>query len=185
MKIVGILLAAGLSRRFGEADKLFALVDGTPLVWHAARRMMDLTLHARYVVGRRADAQWPGLTFIQNNDPEAGMGHSVRLGVQAAMRDQADALLLMLGDMPFVPLAHLHRIMARADGPATLVASTDGVRRTPPALFGAQWFPQLEASQGDKGGRDLLIGAHVIAATPESLLDIDAPGDIPGRSGVC
>ncbi|RMD92487.1 MAG: nucleotidyltransferase family protein, partial [Alphaproteobacteria bacterium] len=42
MRTVGILLAAGASRRFGDADKLLAEARGRPLVSHAARALADV-----------------------------------------------------------------------------------------------------------------------------------------------
>ncbi len=66
LRAVGLLLAAGHSRRFGAADKLAAPLDGRPLVAHAAGALAALPLAARLVVLRDPGlaASCPGLTPV-------------------------------------------------------------------------------------------------------------------------
>ena len=39
--VAGVVLAAGMSSRFGESNKLLAMIDGEPLVRHAPRSFLD------------------------------------------------------------------------------------------------------------------------------------------------
>jgi molybdenum cofactor cytidylyltransferase len=177
MRIVALLLAAGRSTRFGEADKLRAPLGGIPLGLHAARTIAALPLATRIVVSPHGELAWPGFHAVPNGDPEAGMARSLALGIGAARDWAADAVLIALADMPFVPRAQFERLMAGGAAGAVLTSS-DGRSRMPPALFGAQWFDRLESLNGDTGARSLLEQAVPIETHPDHLIDIDTPADL-------
>lgn len=178
MIVAAVLLAAGRSTRFGAADKIAAELDGVPLGLHAARTIAALPLALRYVVTGATPRDYPGFEIVPNLRPEAGLSRSIALGVAAARAAGAQAVLIALADMPCVAAEHFLRLIERADGPDALVASTDGGHRTPPAVFGADWFDELEALSGDRGARDLLQRGTAISAAPGDLLDIDTPDDL-------
>lgn len=178
MIVAAVLLAAGRSRRFGQADKLEAQIDGLPLRLHAAGTIARLPLAHRIVVTGPEPAAWPGFTIVVNDHPDAGMARSVALGVVAARACGAEAVLIALADMPFVTEDHFRRLLAAGTAPGSRIGSSDGRTLLPPALFGADWFDALAALDGDRGARALLDGADRIEAAPESLIDIDRPSDI-------
>jgi molybdenum cofactor cytidylyltransferase len=175
-----ILLAAGQSRRFEGGAKLLQPFKGRLLVDCALDlgRSMDFALR---VMVARADlpalaAHAAGYSIVANDRPEAGMGHSLKLGVDALAGTDVDACLVLLADMPFVDAAHLEALFAASE--TGLVASeAEGVRQ-PPALFAARYFPALAALEGDSGARDLLRQATSVAADREMLTDIDTVADI-------
>jgi len=178
VKVAGLLLAAGRSTRFGAADKLAALLDGRPLLDHAAAAMRELDLAARFVVRPAGAVPCPGFVGLAVERSQAGLGHSLAVGTRAARLAGADAVLVALGDMPFVTSAHLAAVVAAGWGTDVLVASTDGAAPTPPALIGADWFPQLEALDADEGARPLLRQARLVRAPAGTLRDIDTPADL-------
>lgn len=177
MRVAAVLLAAGLSTRFG-ADKIAALVDGVPLGHHAGRTLDRLDLETRIVITRAGGLAWPGFTAIPNPSPGDGLSSSIRLGVAAARAAKAEAVLMVLADMPFVPISHFRQILSLWQGADTILASTDGVRRMPPALFGSGWFDALALLDGDRGARPLLDQAMLVEASPNDLRDIDRPSDL-------
>lgn len=178
MKVAALLLAAGRSTRFGR-DKLAASLHGLPLGLHAARTLLELPFAAHIVVTRPSGPCWPGFETIENGRPEKGMAHSIGLGLRAARDAGAEAVVIALADMPFVPPEHFRRLLSLCRGADALVASSDGARRSPPALFGSRWFAALENLTGDRGARDLLDQAEAVLTDPRSLADIDRPEDIP------
>lgn len=178
MTIAAVLLAAGRSTRFGTADKLAAPLGDRPLGHHAAGTLATLPLAARFVVCRPGLHAWPGFEIITNARPEAGLAHSIALGIAAARNGGAEAVLIALADMPFVTAAHMTHLLDRHDGPDTRVASSDGRHHMPPALFGASWFGALEGLTGDRGARSLLDQATEVVASPDELRDIDTPEDL-------
>jgi molybdenum cofactor cytidylyltransferase len=120
----------------------------------------------------------PGFQAVMNGDPQAGQGRSLSLGVRAAQTAGAEAVLVLLGDMPLVSIDHARRVLDCLDGPATLAASEVGGRRCPPALFGSAWFDMLQAINGDEGARLLLGRAKAVPASADELMDVDQPADL-------
>jgi molybdenum cofactor cytidylyltransferase len=81
-----ILLAAGRSRRFGDADKLQEPFLGKPLAYHVVTALEDVPFKARFVVcsGTELDFASRGYAVLHNHNPDDGMSGSVKLGVAAA-----------------------------------------------------------------------------------------------------
>jgi len=179
-RVALVLLAAGLSTRFGAEDKLAAPLNGLPLGLHAARTVAAIPFAARIAVtGARPLAFTSyGFTTVENDDPAAGQGRSIALGVQAARRADVDAVLVMLADMPFVTAGHVRALFDGFDGNHAVVASTTGDWSGPPALFGAVHFDLLAQLSGDHGPRTLIKAADLVAALPAELADIDTRQDL-------
>jgi molybdenum cofactor cytidylyltransferase len=177
VKIAGILLAAGRSTRFGSNDKLAALLGGRPILDRAAEAMRAVQLQGRFVVRAGPTGGLGGFDRV-SIPPNAPMSRSLAEGVGAARRAGADAVLVALGDMPFVTEAHLARLIANAEGRSALLASYGEGRRSPPALFGADWFDELEGTTGDAGARALIARAELVEAPPGTLRDIDTVADL-------
>ena len=175
-----VLLAAGRSQRFGAADKLRADYLGQPLALHVVTALEDIPFKERLAVvsGTDLDFARRGYALLHNDDPGAGMSGSVKLGVAAARDLGCTAVAIVLADMPRVTAAHLYRLLDAADGAEAVVASSNGVHPSPPAVFGSGRFEALMLLEGDEGARDLIrAGRHVIAPEAE-LLDIDRPEDL-------
>ena len=178
MMIACLLLAAGQSKRFGAGDKIAVPLNGMPLGLHAAQTLRGLPLASRFVVTNTSDLDWSGWTIVRNGQPEAGIGRSIAIGTAAARTAGATAILLALGDMPFVPASHFERLLSYYRGPDSLAASGDGQHRMPPALSGARWFDTLEALCGDRGARGLLDQAALVETLPDHLADVDSTDDL-------
>lgn len=175
-----VLLAAGQSRRFGEADKLDQEFLGRPLGLHVAVALEDLPFQERVAVvsGTAIDYAAHRFRVMPNPDAAAGMASSLRIGVGCAQAQGADAVLIALADMPRVTAAHIYRLFEAATGPDTVVASSDGNDPKPPALFGAGRFDFLLNLEGAMGARDLVRAGRHVVASPAELIDIDTPGDL-------
>src|SRR3954466_13336350 len=103
--IAGVLLAAGAGRRFG-GEKLVALLDGQPVVRHAARTLASVVDALWVVVARESDlvrASLEGLeaTFVVNPRANEGSGTSIAAGV-AALPADVEGALIALGDQPLL-----------------------------------------------------------------------------------
>jgi len=175
-RVAAVLLAAGASRRFGAADKLHADLEGRPLVMHAAATLRTMGFGALVAVCGPATAPLlDGFEVVINDMPDDGQARSVRLGVERALVHDVDAVLVALGDMPFVTPAHLHALLA-ADGDR-VASSLDG-QAMPPALFRRDRARALLGLDGDRGGGRLLTGATLVAGDAMLLADIDRPSDL-------
>ena len=181
-----VLLASGLSTRFG-GDKLLAPFRGKPLLAHAAAALGSTPVATRIaVVGTdqtaRADlVARAGWDIALNPAPEEGQGASLATGMRAASETGATAALILLGDMPLVPDAHLEALMKALTPDLGAVFSRVSDRRQPPVIFARWIWPQLIALSGDQGARNLSLSASAsvaIALDPACARDIDTPNDL-------
>ncbi|WP_374943509.1 nucleotidyltransferase family protein [Sphingomonas sp.] len=180
-RTVLLLLAAGRSTRYGDVgSKLDEDFLGSPLGLHVAVTLEAVPFLERIAVtgSCRIDYAEHGFRVLRNDAPEAGIASSIRLGVKAAQEQDADAVMLALADMPRVTATHIHRLFEAARGFDSVVASSNGVETSPPALFGRDRFEFLLALKGDEGARDLVrAGRHVVTA-PAELIDVDTAEDL-------
>lgn len=186
-RVVGVLLAAGTSSRFGERNKLLVALDGEPLVRHAARTLLDAALDdVVVVVGHEAEAVRAALAdldvrFVRNPDYGDGLSTSVERGVTAA--SDADAAVFMPGDMPGVDPAAVDLLVdAHRAGLGTALAAAHDGRRGNPVLFDRAHFDALRAVEGDVGGRPVLLesdeSALVETGVPGVVADVDTTDDL-------
>lgn len=175
-----VLLAAGRSVRFGDIDKLEQPFLGRALALHVVTALEGVPFLARVAVtsGTSLDFAEHGYRVIDNPAPESGLSGSVRLGVTAAREIGAAAVVFALADMPRVTAAHILRLLDAAKDGNAVVGSSDGERPSPPALFGAGRFAELERGEGDQGGRDLIRAGFHVVTSPGELIDIDTPEDL-------
>jgi molybdenum cofactor cytidylyltransferase len=185
-RIVGLLLAAGASRRFG-ADKLaHALPHGVVVAVQAARHLKAEVERIVAVVrpGSEATAEAlaaEGCEVVVCQDADQGMGASLACGARAA--GEAAGYLVALADMPFVRPSTIAAVRdALADG-AALAAPYFRTRRGHPVGIAGRFRAELEALSGDEGARSLLA-AHaaelvkVPVGDPGAVRDIDTPADV-------
>jgi molybdenum cofactor cytidylyltransferase len=183
------LLAAGRSIRFGDGNKMTTLLRGRPLLAWAAEAGRLLPAEWHLLVGG-ADASLaaaaPGYRLLANPQPERGLATSLRIAVEEAERLGAGALLVMLGDMPFVQSAHLCALVAafRADGRQPVFSQPPQGPPSPPALFPAACFAALKRLEGDRGARALSAGARFVPVDAAAMRDIDTPEDITRAEAV-
>ncbi|MEM1051389.1 MAG: nucleotidyltransferase family protein [Pseudomonadota bacterium] len=177
------LLAAGASRRFGEADKLAVDFRGERLGEHAALALAGVGYVQGWVITSAPDhpceRTWRscGFTPLINPNAHKGMGTSVALAAKVAEQASLDGLLIALGDMPLVPQEHFEALIDVWDVSEPIVVSAKGDVRMPPALFSSGQFKALQQSTGDQGARVLIEQGLAIPCPPGWLKDVDRPED--------
>lgn len=187
-RVAAVLLAAGQSRRFGQADKLLSHVDGQQMVMHAATMLSKAGLSRLIAVcAPDGDAvvdlvSSKGFSCVRTTQREGDLSHSLAAGVRsAAVSPHVDAVLICLADMPFVNIQHVRRLLDAHDGkPERIIASSCGGSPMPPALFGRAHFAALTRLEGDAGARALLKTAELVYADDSVLRDIDRTEDLAG-----
>lgn len=185
--IAAVVLAAGLSRRMGSANKLLLpwpsggtilTTTLTEVLASGAAPVILVTGHAHETV-QAATAHLP-LTYVHAPEFAEGLAASLRAGI-AAVPAGCAGVLICLGDMPFVPARTLQAMMAAFapdEGRAIIRPVFQGSPGNP-ILWGRAYFAQLAAQSGDKGGREILAASadvHLLAVDhPGILRDIDTP----------
>lgn len=185
--VIGVLLAAGRSTRFGDADKMLAPYKGRPLALHAAGVMATFPFKSLIAVVRPGHEAFElhdhlaalGFAIAVNENPGLGVSSSIACAVRKAARLRCQGMLICLGDMPNVTQSHLAAICAMATTAQSRVASFDGVARSPPCFIGRAHFDTLLTLQGDEGARTLMRDALVVETDVATLHDVDRPIDLP------
>ncbi|APH54182.1 Molybdopterin biosynthesis family protein [Granulibacter bethesdensis] len=189
-RIAVVILAAGLSRRMGSRHKLLQPgPDGRAMITH----VIDQALQSRasevvVVLGDHAEEMRSALatrdlTIVEAADYAQGLSASLRAGI-AAIEESADAVLVCLGDMPFVSHGVMDRLMAAFDPVhAPIVAPVWEGQRGNPVLWSARFYRELRALSGDRGAASLLDRwQHRLCGVPMEdgacLIDIDTPDDL-------
>jgi len=186
--VSAVILAAGASTRMGR-PKLALLVGGVPMI----RRAAEAALASRcsevvVVLGSHAEVYRPlldGLTLrlIENPDPQEGMGSSIRVGVEA-VAPEAQGLVLLLADQPFVTAGVIDRLIetAATDG-RRIVASAYAGTVGPPAYFHRALFLELLTLEGDRGARGVIEAypkeGVAVPLSDAIAVDIDSAADLP------
>lgn len=191
--IWGVLLAAGTSSRFGSRNKLLEDVDGEPMVRRVAETLLATRLTSVViVVGHDAVRVRSCLSDLnvhatENDAYEQGQSTSVREGVKYIAENGADAILIALGDMPYLSPQTVDAIIAAyEDGAGSALAAAYKGKRGNPVLFDARHFDALTSVKGDTGGRHILLesgdGVLVETGDPGVHRDIDKPDDWYGAN---
>ena len=176
--IGAVVLAAGLSSRFGGANKLLADFRGRPLAeWCASAvaraRAAGVFADAVAVVGRDAEATGAlfareGARVVCNENYHDGLASSLACGLRA-LTAECDAALILLADMPLVAAADIQKIVAAFDAAAGLdiAIPTYQGKRGNPVMLGRRHFDSLCRLRGDAGAR-AIFGAHA-----ESVIEVE------------
>tara|TARA_R110001606_G_scaffold9469_5_gene40897 strand:+ start:7945 stop:8547 length:603 start_codon:yes stop_codon:yes gene_type:complete len=179
------LLAAGQSSRFGDQDKLSAVLGDKMLGLHAAETAADMPFSQKLVIGspdHPCSAKWTALGYrvIANEGAAKGQATSVRLAATHAIEAGAKALCIMLADMPFVTSDHIGKLIEGFEqaGSTRTVASGRSGQTMPPAIFPSGTLERLIGLTGDSGARKLLGDAHLITGGDQLLMDVDTPEDL-------
>src|SRR5215208_1382863 len=186
-RVAALILAAGASSRMGRPKQLLDW-GGRPLVRAAAEVALAARLDPLLVVVGGAQSEVAGalaglpLRIVANPDYAAGQSTSLRIGI-AALDHNADAVVVLLGDQPFVTAAIVEQLVAEWQASAAaIVAPIYAGQRGNPVLFARAVFPELLAVQGDQGARTVLAADRarirlVAFDDPCPLADIDTPED--------
>jgi molybdenum cofactor cytidylyltransferase len=186
-RIAAIVLAAGTSSRMGGRNKLLQEMDGRPMIRRTVEAVAASAASPVVVVtGRDAEAVRAALDglevrFAHNPAFADGMAGSLKTGIEALPED-ADGVVVALGDMPLVSAHHIERLIAAFDedeGRTICVPTHDG-KWGNPVLWSRRYFPEMRAITGDKGARGLLhTYAETLCEVPmddEGILrDFDTP----------
>jgi molybdenum cofactor cytidylyltransferase len=188
-----IVLAAGMSRRYGANKLLLPFESGTVIstvlacaAQSAARPIVVVTGHEAERVQDELHARLPSapLTFVHNPDyATAEMLSSVKTGIRFLSPGPAEAAMIALGDQPLIRLDVVERLrIAFEHGCGDLIAPLVGMngRRGHPVLIGRHWWDDVLALPAESNVRDLLRAnraslVHVVVNDDAILGDVDTP----------
>jgi len=192
-RVAAVILAAGAGTRFG-GPKQVARWRGRPLLWHVLNAVEQADVdEVLVVVGAHRDAVVPWVErwnrerggrarVVVNPDWAQGQSTSVRAGLRAV--GDVHAVLFPLADQPRISPQLLQALIAEHRRTlAGIVMPTYHGHPGAPVLFDRRHFAELEALQGDVGGR-VLVRAYwdqvhrVEWPDPDAGWDVDVPADL-------
>lgn len=157
--MIGILLAAGFSKRFGETDKLQSkLPHGEWMAMAAAQYLVQVLPHTIAVVKHNdsplAEAlKAAGLQVVFCDKSANSMAESLVTAMHIVTETPSNGCLIALADMPFI---QPHTIQAVADAlveTQEIVIPTFQNQRGHPVAFAPQYYPALLNITGDNGAK--------------------------------
>ncbi|MBA2566825.1 MAG: nucleotidyltransferase family protein [Thermoleophilaceae bacterium] len=187
--IGGLVLAAGAGTRFGGAKQL-AELDGRPMLEHAVGAMVAAPLGRVFVVlGARAaevrrGVDLRGAGVVVCDAWAEGQSASLRAGIAALAA--CDAVVVALGDQPFLSPVAVERVLHARTSGADAVRATYGGLAGHPVLLEQSLFGRVASLRGDAGARALLDDVRVREVACDGLGrpdDIDTPDQLGPASG--
>ena len=188
-----IILAAGESSRLGSPKQLL-VYSGATLLQHAieAAQSSDAGI-VIVVLGANADLITDELkpataNIVVNAAWKEGMASTIRYGLQTLVKlnPQAEAVIVMVADQPFVTADLLNNLMeVNRKEQRSIVAGKYGDTFGTPVLFGKRFFPELLELTGDVGAKSLVrkyMNDAAFVPFPKGDIDIDTMEDYKNLS---
>jgi molybdopterin-guanine dinucleotide biosynthesis protein A len=189
-RVSGIILAGGQSRRMGR-DKALIDFQGQPIIVRVMAALRALT-DDLVVVSNRSDVYGPlgaswGARVVADYDPPCGPLGGIAAGLQAM---DSELAIVAACDMPFLNVALLRWLIARADGYDAVVPRTGDEYEPLHAVYRRTCCNPMvrRIEQGDR--RVISFFADVRLRTIEetawraidpagrSLVNLNTPGDL-------
>ena len=184
--IVGVVLGAGRSSRFGTPKQLLPFGD-TTMLGQVVRNANASSLDRVVVVLGRASGELRGsvdfgrAVVVDNTAYGTGCASSLLAGMDAAGED-CEALVLLLGDQPGVRAEFVDAVLSewRSSRPWASVTSYGG-ELGHPFVFAWEAFEQLRRLHGDKAVWKLIEAypqrVHRVEIESPLPPDVDTPED--------
>lgn len=172
----GVILAAGMSQRFGQPKQLLKLKNKYLLGW-----VLDAALASRLdmvvlVVGHEyqnilkalgSETNRPRLRVVVNHRYQEGQSKSLQAGLSEIQR-QFSSVMFLLGDQPMLKSATIDRMLDKFwHSEKDICVPIWKEKRGNPTIFSRAMYCNLMAVEGDIGARG------VIRANPERVLSIE------------
>jgi molybdenum cofactor cytidylyltransferase len=185
-EVVGLVLGAGRSSRFGAPKQLLPFGNATLLGWVVRNANAAILDRVVVVLGRASEELRSSVDFgraevVENTAYGTGCASSLLAGMDAA-GEECGALVLLLGDQPGVRTGFIDYAVSqwRRERPWACVTSYRG-EPGHPFVFSREAFGELRGLHGDKAVWKLLdahpervLWVEVDAALPP---DVDTPED--------
>ncbi len=186
MRIAGLVLAAGESKRLERPKQLVKYRDRT-LLNIAIQTLLDTGIKDVFVVlgSQRtriaSSILSSGVITIYNDEWKEGMGSSLSTGVKAIKFDNhVDGVLIMLCDQPKVSVDHLNALINSANQNEKIICSEYNGIYGAPAIFPKSYFAELMLLKEDEGARKVIskYADKISIPCKECAIDIDTQEDL-------
>jgi molybdenum cofactor cytidylyltransferase len=163
-KITAVILAAGLSSRMKNKNKLLTTWRRKPILRHVAEKALASSANEVIVItGNDAEkiqntlANLP-LRFVHNPLYKEGISTSLKTAINATKKEH-DAIAVLLGDMPALTIQSLNSIL-KAFSKDKIISPTYKQKPGNPVVLPRSLFHEISLLKGDNGARKILAPHH-------------------------
>lgn len=159
--MIGIILAAGFSKRMGKNKLLLPFKDNT-IIESVIREVVSSKLNKVYIVCREDEvkdlAGKYSLNIIINKKAHEGQSTSIVEAIKK-VDSEAGSYMFLMGDQPLINKDFINEMIDfyNNNNTSILVPYYNDKRGTP-VIFSSKWKKDLLKLKGDEGGRQIIRG---------------------------
>jgi molybdenum cofactor cytidylyltransferase len=189
IRISGILLAAGESKRMGKPKLLLNLgksnvINATinNLLKSEIYELIIVLGHEAQKIESSLSIQDKRIKFVTNKNYREGMSTSIKCGVLTTSKE-SEAFLIALGDQPLISPNVVNRLIEKYQSSKVgIVTVMHQSLRGHPVLISKKYVEEILSLNGDIGARDLLKQhledtSSIKIESSEEFFDIDRTQD--------
>lgn len=172
----GVVLAAGMSIRFGQAKQLLKLGNKYLLEWvldaALASRLDRVVLvlgheHQKILQALGLKTSLARLQIVINRRYREGQSRSLQSGL-TQVHKAFSSIMFLLGDQPMLQAGTIDHLLERFwDSDKNICVPVYRGKRGNPTIFSHALYERLMAIKGDTGARD------IISANPDQVLSVE------------
>ena len=187
----GIILAAGMSVRFGRPKQLLYLGNKYLLEWVLDAALASLLTkvvlvlgyeHQKILLALRSKINLPRVQIEINPRYRQGQSRSLQAGL-SAVHNEFHSVMFLLGDQPLLQPATIDYLLENFwKSEKDICVPVYRGKRGNPTIFSRALYGKLKAIEGDIGARDIILEspAKVLSVEVDDQLgfaDIDSQED--------
>ena len=182
-KIKKILLAAGQSKRFGDKNKLLAMINGKPIINHILDTLFEIYDPSELIVIVGYEHKIiknlifnKDIKILENINYKKGIGTSIALGINN-LDTEINGVMIIPADMPYINSKDLINLEKKfmEHNCEKVVMPVHNSRIGNPAILPRNYFNTLKNLKDDFGAKSLIRKKDMITLKTEfgTTFDID------------
>ena len=187
-KIKKILLAAGESKRFGNKNKLLAMVNDKPIINHILDTLFEIYDPSELIVIVGHEHKIiknlifnKNIEILENRNYKKGIGTSIALGMNN-LDIEIDGVMIIPADMPYInskDLINLEKKFMELNC-VKVVMPEHNNQIGNPVILPRNYFNTLKSLKDDFGARSLIKKKDIITLNTEfgTIFDIDTKEEL-------
>ena len=187
-KIKKILLAAGQSKRFGDKNKLLAIINGKPIINHILDTLVEIYDPSELIVIIGHEHKIiknlilnKDIKIVENINYKKGIGTSIALGINN-LDSEIDGVMIIPADMPYInpkDLINLEKKFVELNC-VKVVMPEHNSKIGNPVILPRNYFNTLKILKNDFGAKSMIRKKDIITLKTEfgTIFDIDTQEEL-------
>lgn len=159
--MIGIILAAGFSKRMGQNKLILPFKDST-IIESVIKEVLSSNLDQAYIVCREDEVKglagkYPIHIIVNKRAYEGQSTSIVKALEQIEARDHNDSYMFFMGDQPLIHRQFINEMIDfYYENKASILVPLYHNKRGTPVIFSSKWKDDLLKLTGDEGGRQII-----------------------------